>query len=291
MAITLVTGVPRSGKTLYSVSLIDDAIKQGREVYSDIDGIENFEGVIKYDGDWRDTPEGSLIVFDEVHKRWPASGQSGMSKDQQIKDLDEHGHKGYDIVLITQWPTKVHFEVRTNVSKHIHVVRTMGAASASLYEWNQAQSSPDRRDTRDGADVTPFPYPKKLYNKYKSASIHNVKFKLPGKIKFLGVVVLTLLIIMYRLLFGGESALFADSQVPLPSVPTVSVPPIVNGGVLAGAKPATPSIDKTVLGCISSALDCICYNTENKPIDMTFNQCLNTMEKPLRFPMVINTNL
>jgi len=283
MSITLLTGVPRSGKTLFAVSQIVKALKEGREVYSDIDGIEQCEGVIPFSGDWRDTPEGSLIVFDEVHKRWPSSGKSGMSDDQIIKDLDEHGHKGYDLILITQWPTKVHFEVRTNVSKHIHVVRTMGAASAALYEWNQAQSSPDKRENRDMADVTPFPYPKKLYSQYKSASIHNVKFKLPAKIKAIGVVIVTLLFIMYRLLFGSETALFADSSLPV-------APDNVGGGVLAEAKPATPPINPIVLGCISSASDCICFDTNNTPIEMTFYQCLDTMAKPLRYPMVIKSD-
>ncbi len=282
MAITLVTGVPRSGKTLYAVSLIAQALEEGREVYSDIDGIEAFEGVIKFDGDWRETPHGSLIVFDEVHKRWPAAGQSGMSKDPIINDLDEHGHYGWDLVLITQWPTKTHFEVRTNVSRHVHVVRTMGAQSAVLYEWNQAQGSPDRRDTRDIADTTPFPYPKKLYDKYKSSTLHNVKFKLPAKLKLIFTLILSLLGFLFYLLFGSSSALFASESSENQNSYTIAEV------VSVEAKP-TPPPEKpnVVLGCISSATSCLCYDTDSQPIDMSFYQCLDTMSEPLRFPMNI----
>ena len=80
LMITLITGTPGSGKTLRAMYLIKEALAQGRAVYTDIDGV-SLDGVttVEMDHDWRDTPEGSLVVYDEVQRRWPSTGKPGQA--------------------------------------------------------------------------------------------------------------------------------------------------------------------------------------------------------------------
>ena len=289
MPITLVTGVPGSGKTLYAVSKIDEAIKEGREVYSDIAGIESFEAVNKLPDDfedWRELPEGVLIVLDEIHQRWPSTGRSGMSNNEIINDLDTHRHKGYDFILITQFPTKVHHEVRTNVSGHVHVVRSFGAQSAILHKWSEAQSNPTDKVARSNADTAPFRYPKNLYSKYKSATLHTVKFKMPAKFKFLFYFIIFLLCFISYFLFFSESALFASTSPP-ETVVSVDRGRGEEAKPQAATPPDTSVKNNVILGCISSDSDCYCYDTDHIPIQMDFFQCLTTMSKPIRYPMSI----
>ena len=75
--ITLITGTPGAGKTLYAVSLLDKYAKENikllqngqepRPLYADIDGLD-MEGVEMPPDDWRDTPEGSVIFYDEIQE-------------------------------------------------------------------------------------------------------------------------------------------------------------------------------------------------------------------------------
>ncbi|EQD37260.1 Zonular occludens toxin, partial [mine drainage metagenome] len=44
------------------------ALDAGRPCYSDIEGL-NMPGVLPAPDDWRTTPEGSFIVYDEAQKR------------------------------------------------------------------------------------------------------------------------------------------------------------------------------------------------------------------------------
>ncbi len=74
--IYLVTGVPGSGKTLFSIGMIHDWLKEGRQVYADIEGL-NIDGVEAAPDDWRDNPEGSVVVYDECQQKFPADGTGG----------------------------------------------------------------------------------------------------------------------------------------------------------------------------------------------------------------------
>ena len=204
--ITLLTGSPGGGKSLYAVSkIIPDLLRDGRRIYTNLVGL-NYEGVNK-DGtkknlvptkddipvselifplpdsnDWRETPKGSVIIYDEAQQFFPASGRSGLSNDGRITDLDTHRHNGYDIIFITQHPTLISSHIRKFVGLHYHLYRKWGGTYSSLYIWNHCNSSPESEiGEEQRADKRLFKFPKKAYNFYKSSEIHTHKFRIPKK--------------------------------------------------------------------------------------------------------------
>lgn len=298
MAITLITGVPGSGKTLLAVQAIAEQVKKNRDpktppedrrpIYTDIDGIDFGTDVEFYDGDWRLLPDGSLVVYDEVHRRWPATGRSGMSSDETCSQLDTHRHRGFDFILITQWPTKLHFEARTNVTIHKHLVRISGSHNATIYTWQQAEGAPDSRESKDKADTEPFRYPKQLFEHYKSATIHTHKLHIPKKIIFFAVLLFIVLALLYRNISSNDSALiatFANSEPePPPQQETFQISQLLPsaGGE---ATPAAQAAKLIILGCISNSRTCHCYDESGKVIKQEFLDCLTMAENPLPFPL------
>lgn len=273
----LITGVPGAGKTLFAVSEILKEAKEGREIYTNIEGI-NIPGVQALDGtDWRDYPDGSLIVYDEAHQIFRATGKPGLSADPVINDMDMHRHRGFDLWFITQFPTKVHHEIRSMVDEHFHLLRQFGAKQATLYKWPESVDVKDQGQ-RSAADKTLFRYPTECFQYYKSASIHTAKVRIPGKLKVLAVVVgMVGLFVGYRLYaHGGLASLHSDD-----------VQVVVEGGARSAEAqprpgPADTSYDYTPLGgCVASDRGCHCYTPSLDYIALPDHQCRNLLEGPL----------
>lgn len=297
--LSLITGVPGSGKTLLAVRDIYELIKTNnnpktnpsdiRLIFSDIDGLDFGDDVIYVDKDhdWRDTPDGSVCLYDEAHKRWPGTGKSGRSDDPTCRDLDEHRHSGHDIYALTQWPTKVHHELRTNVNRHLHVVRTMGAELATVYEWNQAQSSPDRRDNKDTADSSSFVYPKHLYKHYKSATVHTHKFKMPAKLKMFILLIFSLLSIT---VYAASGLLNSDDNFQQTDVIQTSDNSIVDTDSFNPTSKVKGLFKTKLSGCIANDTDCYCYTVDGEVLDQDYLECRAMESKPLPFPHIIGSN-
>jgi hypothetical protein len=268
--ITLITGVPGSGKTLYSIGLILDYIKEGRDVYADIDGL-NIDGVLKSPDDWRETPDGSVVVYDECQQKYPPEGNKGRSEREDMAAFEVHRHTGHDIVLITQHPSLLHNHVRRLVGRHHHVSRVLGGNVAKIYTQDKVIKVDSRTDL-NASDLKTWPYPKKHFDFYQSATVHTHKFKLPNKVKY-GIAAMVALTVAVGFLFNA-SGLFHSSDVE----PVAAVEPEIQPQLAQVAqKPEmTP-----ILGCISSRRGCHCYNEDMAPIEMNEVQCLNTMARPL----------
>lgn len=208
--ITLITGSPGGGKSLYVVSkLIPDYLKQGRKVFTNLIGLSyekvNDDGsftnlvptlnnvpvsdllhALPDSYDWRDCPKGSVIIYDEAQQFFPTSGRAGLSSDGRIVDLDTHRHNGYDILFISQHPTLISSHIRKFVGLHYHLYRKWGATYSSLYIWNHCNSSPENEiGEEQRADKRLFRFPTKAYKYYKSSEIHTHKFRIPKKAIYL----------------------------------------------------------------------------------------------------------
>lgn len=272
----LITGVPGAGKTLFAVSEIVKAVKDGRTVFTNIEGMD-LEGVYPLDDrDWRNYPDGSLIVYDEAHQVFRATGRPGLSDDPVISDMDMHRHRGFDLWFITQFPTKVHHEIRNMVDEHFHLLRHFGAKQATLYKWPESVDVKDQGQ-RSVADKSPFRYPKECFKYYKSASLHTAKLRIPAKLKFLFAVFSILATLVgYRLVSAGG---FASLQAP----ETVEQSSFVVGSGGAAERPAdATSLNEFVIGgCVSSARGCQCYTRELDPIPLQDFECRNIAENPL----------
>jgi zona occludens toxin len=145
--ITLITGVPGSGKTLYCVSEIlptlIGSVVNGQDgnpditriVYTNINGLlldhESIDGGLNGLTGWQNwCKPGDCIVFDEVQSVWKPR-PNGSKIPDDIGALETHRHKGVDFVLLTQHPMLLDQNVRALVGRHLHI-RRMGGMGAAI---------------------------------------------------------------------------------------------------------------------------------------------------------------
>lgn len=327
----LITGMPGNGKSLRAMALALEehdrnaaAVKAGKEkprrFFTNIagatreenpDAFEWFERMPDHN-DWTQLPEGSFVVYDEAHsdgktpglerygELFPSTGKPGESMDPRIRAMSTHRHKGYDIAFVTQWPSKIHHQVRSLVGKHLHMTRAMGLGAAGVLTWTRVQPDPYDERQREKAEEEVWTYPKDLYKRYKSSTLHTSahKFRLPKKIKN-GLITGLTLVLMFALFWwwmgwdfsvftggGGQpqakASVASPAAVPLWSKSSdstvVTVPQGTGAYTVLNTEPA-PSL----MGCVSSDRGCRCFNVEGYVIDMSQHQCEDILSRPLPF--------
>lgn len=237
MSIDIITGQPRNGKSQVAVGKIiierlikenDKREKQGKPrlpIFTDIDGINAPETKIKLKDcvtvferekiwfgehddpdcppDFWKPPYGSSFLFDECHKRkWVEETTGTISKNPTTKSLNEHGHAGHQIWLITQFPQYIHTHIRGLVQEHWHVKRIIGLRRAYIYKWDEFIANP-RADTnlKNVYEKETFKFKKKYELAYKSASSHaKIAVKIPPiAYVFIAAVVLIFGFVAYKL--------------------------------------------------------------------------------------------
>lgn len=196
---TLISAPPRTGKSLYCMSLIDQLSRKhpNRRIYTNIIGI-NYPGVLSIHStvddpfDWRDLPDGSIVFYDEAHEHPafsakdllpPARTDAEKKRKEQILDigysLTLHGHFGFDIYLITQNPKLLNEHVRAACSVHYVMRRLWGLDVAMIYEFAEVQTYFANATRKQALSVKRFRYPKNLYKYYVSSNVHNIQKRVP----------------------------------------------------------------------------------------------------------------
>lgn len=198
--ITLITGVPGSGKTLSVVSDLAKKVKKewvGRKVFTH--GIPELtiptekipEGHNINDMNvWLQYPEnnGSVVIIDEAQNIFPPRS-SGSKTPELVEWLHVHRHSGVDIILITQMPGRIDKHVRDLVGAHYHIHKTpLGVRMR--YFWDYCENSPKSGMKNARAEV--YKFDKKAFSLYKSAEIHT-KVKTP-KSRVLWVIPVALVV-------------------------------------------------------------------------------------------------
>lgn len=191
--ISLITGLPGNGKTLFALwSIKQKAEKEQREVY-----YHNIKDLTlpwhPFEAEkWMELPKGSIIVMDECQFVF-AKKPNGSKLPEFYEQLATHRHRGFDIYLITQHPTLIDNFVRQLVGQHYHAVRKFGLARSTIYEWSSANPAPQNPSSQKSSVSLKWAFPKEVYGYYKSAEVHTVKRAIPMKIFLaLGFVVLLL---------------------------------------------------------------------------------------------------
>lgn len=231
--ITLITGVPGSGKTLMAVSDLAKKVDKewaGRKIF--VHGIPNLtiptEPIpdghsIKDMHVWLKWPEnnGSIILIDEAQNIFPP--RSAGSKTPEIVEwLHVHRHSGVDIILISQMPGRIDKQVRDLVGAHYHIHKTpLGVRMR--YFWDYCENNP--KSGMKNARPEVYKFDKKAFGLYKSAEIHT-KVKTP-KSRVLWVIPVALVVFVltaymgYSLLSGlGSSEKVASENSSVVEVPS-----------------------------------------------------------------------
>lgn len=211
--ITIITGTPGAGKTLYTIEKLllpligttvagTDAngqpVEVPRIVYTNINGLQVDHELI--DGgdtqglrDWHTWAKpGAVIVFDEVQKAWPPR-PNGSKVPDDIQALDTHRHMGVDFILITQNVINVDKHIHALGGRHLHVRRVANMKLAIVYEWDHVS-----RGLMYSKSITkaPWRYDKKVFKLYKSAQLHTKQSRsTPGLVWFVLVGIIGMVVL------------------------------------------------------------------------------------------------
>ena len=293
----LISAVPGSGKTLRIVGKIlkmqsenDKAEAEGkprRRIYSNVKGLV-IPGVEPAPDDWRDTPQNSIVIYDEAQEIFPATGSSGISKDERVTAMTTHRHTGHDLYFLTQDPIFLDATLRKLVGTHEHLWRASSLQAATVYTWDGHQSSPMSSTALKTADESTWAFPKAHYAFYKSASHHTHKFVMPKKILFLGIALLAVVVGFAWLMFGR-----ADSfSVLRKALPGHAASVSEEGAAAPGAVAAKGSAKRpdswqaaeslpALSGCAMLSNSCRAWNAEGQQLDISRAECLNLCLGPM----------
>lgn len=306
--ITLITGVPGSGKTLYCVDqILTPESKTERPIF--VDGIPDLllrHEVAPDPLQWPTwAPEGAHIIIDEVQRIWRPEA-AGRAIPESIAQLETHRHRGLDFTIMTQHPSLIHSNVRRLVGRHIHVRRT--PLGVYVYEYPECMNSPDTA-YKNALTKVRWPHPKRSFGAYKSASIHQkVKFRIPKPFIIL-LLCLALLAglgtYMYFRLFGEPNSPLAQpsvaqvnqvtgQQIQPQSQPQLQPPQPPEIDIreqfvprIYGEPNTAPAYDNLrvvvtmpiVAACIADADRCMCYTQQMTKVDMPDSQCRERVER------------
>lgn len=324
----LISGQPGNGKSLRAMaemleayernaSAVKDGKSEPRRFFTNVAGATTEENPDAFPwveklpehNDWTKLPDGSYVLYDEAHsdgntpglerygRLFPSTGKPGESDDPRIRAMSTHRHRGFDIVLVTQWPNKIHHQVRTLIGKHIHMNRAMGLEKAGVFTWSRCQPDPYDEKAREKAEEEIWSFPKGMYTRYKSSSLHtdSHKFRIPKKV-WSAISMLTVALILawlgWSYAIPAAKAKYADkangtaqgegSLLPPAPPPSNSIEIETTPGVGLHTALNTAAVP-TLAGCVASDRGCRCFNLEGFQIDMTERECRTTLDKPLPY--------
>lgn len=211
--ITLITGTPGSGKTLYTVWFAAKMVKDGRRLM--VDGIrdlavEHEEVDEPWVRKWFDhVQQNDLVIVDEVQRYW---GQRSVSvkTPEEIEKLHVHRHLGVDFILITQHPQRLDKTIRDLVGRHVHVRRLFGMKRAMLYEWDHCHNP--NAGFRD-AVKTQWSYPRDVFSLYHSAEMHTKqKAVIPKALFVLPVAAVAAVVLAWKGFYGVKGMTAANAK-------------------------------------------------------------------------------
>jgi len=302
MAITLITGLPGHGKTLYALQWVRDwAQREGRAVFHN--GIRDLKlpwQAIQVE-DWQAVEPGGIIVIDECQASFPVRTRG--APPSWIEELAKHRHRGVDFVLITQNPMLFDAFVRRLVDRHFHIVRKFGTHFATVYEFVNGVRE-NCASNRESAVRHEWRYPKDVFSLYTSAELHTVKRRIPARVWVLALVPVVagvLIWMAYRQLAPKAGAAAAPGPWAAASAPSAVVQSVrsVDGsggraGVMtaeeyvkayaprvAGLSYTAPAYDAVTqpaeapypAACVQSKTRCQCYTQQGTRLDVPDALC------------------
>lgn len=181
--VTLVTGLPGSGKTALVVDMLSQ-IKNRPLFVMGIPDLKIEHNVCPPVEQWVEErtdpddeklklpyftfPPNAIIVLDEAQRVYRPR-QAGSKVPNIVAAFETRRHTGVDFVLLTQHPTFVDTAIRKLTNRHIHIhCTTMGRFKL---EW-QGIGEPDSSASRDLAARTRYKPPKRVFDLYKSSELH-----------------------------------------------------------------------------------------------------------------------
>jgi zona occludens toxin len=266
--ITLITGVPRAGKSAYIVwHIIKKHFDAGRLVYTagipelKIPVIQvTYADVRKWSEREQISPpdvapenakfrltnfqEGSVIVVDEVADLWPVQTRSNKAVSDDIEYLRKHRKHALDIVLVTQKPGYVDPLVLGVVEQHIHLWPHW--AGRRQYEWTEYCSNPASKTNKDQAVEKKYKLPRQVFGLYYSATAHlepqkGIPLRLYTSIAALIIAPVLVFLSVDRIKSRTEAPTIVSEEVVAAPMSSAAVAAPVAPSVLAPASVPVPA--------------------------------------------------
>ncbi|HFD2143780.1 TPA: zonular occludens toxin domain-containing protein [Acinetobacter baumannii] len=307
MAITLLSAVPGSGKTLKAVEMIYEYLNKGYVVYSNILGLK-VVGVhrLEQNADWRDldhfrrtNPEMAktpiAVFYDEAHEHAAFADRNLIEDKQKLKEIREigyalslHRHFGFEIILITQSPRKLAAHVLADVGNHLYLRRVFKLERATIFEFPEAITQLTKSTRKDALLKTNWKFPKQLYGSYISTEINTHTSGFPMKYKvYICLGILALIFLGYRLytdrLLGKKEEVVVSDQKPVKQ----NTESFQNQTETKPIK-SQQSFDlekeeqQRIAMIIESATDCVAKNSNGDFIDISIEECKRLSVKNVR---------
>ncbi len=214
MSLTLITGIPGAGKTLFAVSMLKKEIEKNMslpadeqiKIYCDITGLK-ITDIEQPPIDWQTTPPKSLLIYDEAQFHKEFKPARGVSPYPFIENLTIHRKTGHHIWYITQDPKRLHSNILEMVEKHYHLERPYGAKLATIYQFRGAERTPKSRSAKDRAErQLLFNYDKSLFDLYESSQVEDgIKLRLPKQILFWIGILLVIVYFIIKMVFFNDT--------------------------------------------------------------------------------------
>lgn len=185
-ALSLITGILGSGKTLRAVKLMKEAVDADEKVYqSGFKGLA-IPGVIDWEDPkkWQELPPGAILFIDEAQK-WFGERRQGHAPDYLKAMNTMRGEEGVRMVLLTQHPKYLDPHIKDLIGCHEHLLREDGKESSKLFRANEIMEDPRSPRGRSKADTETVPLPiKEVGHLVVSAnSPHTIKYRMPALVK------------------------------------------------------------------------------------------------------------
>lgn len=302
--ITLVTGLPGSGKTAKVVELLafHEDFKNRPLFVMGIPELQIEHNPTPPLAEWtelRPSPEdpnlelpyftfpaGSVIVIDEAQRIFrPRS--TGSRVPDYVAAFETVRHGGVDFILLTQHPGLIDSNLRKLVGRHMHIhVAPMGRY---LLEWRGCKD-PESKTDRELATRQKYAPPKRVFDLYKSAEKHTkVSVSIPWQYYVFFAAALVMLVVAY---YGYQRI----SNKTISSTPTDSKPatqsPDLKGATaaayVAAYKPRVEGLQHTApvydeitkpqdvpwpSACMKTSKACRCYDQQGNNYPTTPAVC------------------
>ncbi|OAX60810.1 zonular occludens toxin domain-containing protein [Xanthomonas translucens] len=183
-SISLLTGLPGSGKSLRMAEAISKLVEKGEHVYAcNIDGLR-IPGVTLWDDAkrWRELPVGAILFVDEAQAFFPE--RRGGEPPECVR-MNKIRHDGIRIVLGTQQPNYLDTYLRGLIGYHEHLLRRDGRQESFLFRENQVMDVVRQKTAtiKRNYDYQVYKFNAKYFKCYDSAQTHTIKYQMPALVK------------------------------------------------------------------------------------------------------------
>ncbi len=306
--ITVLTGVPGSGKTLYAIAKLllptvgttvdgqdqdGNKVKHERVLYTNINGLTLPHE--KIDAEWlADWPArikpGAVICVDEAQKVW-GKRVTGSKVPYAVAELETHRHHGVDFVVMTQKPELLDQNVCSLAGRHLHIRRVGNSHNTIVYEWDSVSRG---LLYRNAFKKSGWRYPRSVFEHYKSAEAHT---KMPRSLPFAFWITLAALAgsayawptLMGKITEGfnpsakRQETAQASAQPAKPSTPSLIIPdaPAPVPGLQQPQALQVAPVAPVLMGCAAAADACRCYDQAGQVVDLEPQACQAKLASPM----------